>query len=271
MIQNTFHGFGVSLEEKEAKAIEFLRLFEPNAIKLNSDGYWLAFSGGKDSIVIYELAKRAGVKFKAVYNQTTIDPPELIHFIKQHYPQVEWRRPKRNFFKALQDTHGLPTRFNRWCCKEFKEHGGDGTGKIIGVRADESDRRKKTWKEVNFNKNGFILCPILWWSDQHIWQFIRSNKMPYCSLYDEGFTRIGCVGCPQANREIQFRRWPLFEKAWRTATRKYFQQRKGKLNRSGKPYFIRHFKTSDDFFNWWISDNPPPETDNEPCLGISFQ
>ena len=41
-------------------------------------GYWLAFSGGKDSIVLHRLAEMAGVKFDAHYGLTTIDPPELV-------------------------------------------------------------------------------------------------------------------------------------------------------------------------------------------------
>ena len=71
--------------DKVAIAIERFRTFEP------ADGYFLAFSGGKDSVVILDLAKRAGVKFDAHYHMTTVDPPELVHFIRKH-PEVQVER-----------------------------------------------------------------------------------------------------------------------------------------------------------------------------------
>ena len=59
-------------------AIARLQNFEP------PDGYYLAFSGGKDSVTILALAKQAGVKFDAHYHYTTCDPPELVQFIRRH-------------------------------------------------------------------------------------------------------------------------------------------------------------------------------------------
>ena len=64
-------------------AIQRLKTFEP------SEGYYLAFSGGKDSVVIKALADMAGVKYDAHYNVTSVDPPELVRFIKEKYPDVE--------------------------------------------------------------------------------------------------------------------------------------------------------------------------------------
>lgn len=68
--------------DKVQTAIDRLRAFEPK------DGYFLAFSGGKDSQCIYHLAKMAGVKFDAHYHVTSVDPPELVQFIKAQYPDV---------------------------------------------------------------------------------------------------------------------------------------------------------------------------------------
>ena len=67
------------MTDKIQKAIDRLKLFEP------ADGYFLAFSGGKDSQTIYHLAKEAGVKFEAHFHMTSIDPPEVISFVKNHY------------------------------------------------------------------------------------------------------------------------------------------------------------------------------------------
>lgn len=68
-------------------AIQRLKSFEP------PEGYFLAFSGGKDSQCIYHLAQMAGVKFDAHYHVTSVDPPELIYFIREHYPDVIWDVP----------------------------------------------------------------------------------------------------------------------------------------------------------------------------------
>ena len=68
-------------------AINRIREHEPE------EGYYLAFSGGKDSICCYHLAKMAGVKFTAYYNMTTIDPPQVTRFIRENYPDVEWNKP----------------------------------------------------------------------------------------------------------------------------------------------------------------------------------
>jgi len=77
--------------DKVEEAIERLRVFEP------PEGYFGAFSGGKDSCVIKELAGMVGVKVDWHYNVTTIDPPELIYFIRKHHSDVVWDRPEKPF------------------------------------------------------------------------------------------------------------------------------------------------------------------------------
>lgn len=74
--------------DKVEVAIKRLQLFEPEG------GYYLAFSGGKDSVVIKALADMAGVKYDAHYNVTSVDPPELVQFIRIYYPDVEWEYPR---------------------------------------------------------------------------------------------------------------------------------------------------------------------------------
>lgn len=68
--------------DKVQRAIDILRSFEP------PEGYFLAFSGGKDSQCVYHLAKMAGVKFDAHYSVTSVDPPELCRFIKKITPML---------------------------------------------------------------------------------------------------------------------------------------------------------------------------------------
>ena len=75
-----------------------------NLLKANEpkEGYHLAFSGGKDSICILQLAKMAGVKYKAYFYMTTLDPPEILKFIKTYYPEVIWLRPQTSMFKLIE-------------------------------------------------------------------------------------------------------------------------------------------------------------------------
>jgi phosphoadenosine phosphosulfate reductase len=246
------------LERKVELSIALLKAYEPMAMEFSPDGYYLAFSGGKDSIVIKQLAIMAGVKFKAWYNQTTIDPPELIYYIKEHHAEVEWNRAKICLpFMMAEKAKGPPTRLNRWCCEKYKEGGGNGMVKIIGVRAAESPRRADQWREIVPNrKKGHIVCPILYWTDDDIWGFIRQQNLPYCCLYDEGFTRLGCIGCPMsgvAGVERDFARWPRFKRLWEIAFEKYFNKWKDVPRRDGKERWLKRFADWRQMWEWWIS------------------
>lgn len=269
------------LSQKVETAIALLRHYEPLALKLNPAGYWLAYSGGKDSDVILQLAKMAGVKYQAVYNVTTLDPPELTRYIKHQHPEVRWNIPKISMLRRLvSKTNGPPTRFVRWCCEEYKEVSGKGSAKIIGVRADESARRAATWKQFlvrrSGNENDYIVCPILYWTDDDVWQFHREQNIPHCSLYDEIdavgnplFTRLGCIGCPLAGPKGQrkeFDRWPRFETAWKNAVRAYWDKWHGVPNLKGKPRWFEHFKTWENLWEWWITGTGKADAeDAEEC------
>ena len=85
-----------SLEDKIAYSTALLRKAEATALRLDPEGgFWLAFSGGKDSQCLYHIAQEAGVKFRAHMNLTSIDPPEVIRFVRENYPDVEMIRPGR--------------------------------------------------------------------------------------------------------------------------------------------------------------------------------
>ena len=108
--QLDFNGIG-----KVEKALMRLREFEPK------EGYYLAFSGGKDSVCIYDLAREAGVKFDAHFNLTTVDPPELVHFIQKQYYPVAIEKPEHSIWWTIENKYGPPRRQARWCCRELKE------------------------------------------------------------------------------------------------------------------------------------------------------
>lgn len=133
-----------SFKIKLMHSVELLRKAERIALLYDDiDGYYLAFSGGKDSQALYHVAQLAGVKFKAHMSLTSVDPPQVIRFVKRKYPDVELIKPKMSMFDKAIEIGILPTKRVRWCCAEFKEGAGAGKVTLIGVRAAESIRRAK--------------------------------------------------------------------------------------------------------------------------------
>jgi phosphoadenosine phosphosulfate reductase len=247
----------VPLPRKIEIAVETIRMYERKALELSPDGYYVAFSGGKDSIVMEKLFALSGVKYQLWYNNVTIDPPELVRFIKRQYPQCKWNNIGTPLpMMMAKKSNGPPTRLARWCCEIYKEQGGNGYLKSIGVRADESARRKGLWKTIvqdRNHKNGLILCPILYWSEADIWHFIRTNDMPYCSLYDEGFKRLGCIGCPMGgpkNQRREFGRYPRYEALWKRGFQAYWNAWKGVPRKDGEDRWIEKFNTVDQLWEW---------------------
>lgn len=249
MIAKTTQQVGLTGSGFEDIAILLLQQHEP------PDGYYLAFSGGKDSITIYDLAIRAGVKFSAHFHMTTVDPPEVLQFIRDNYPDVIWGRPKKSMFKIIVEHGTPPTRFRRYCCRELKEIGGRGRTIILGIRAAESSRRKKRkpYEESTIHKGKFFVNPILSWSDSDVWSYIRRRNLKYPSLYDTGRTRIGCILCPlqsQKGRIRDLEDYPKFGKAYLRAFKRMLEkiESKGKSNPYG-------WKTPEEVMDWWINGN----------------
>lgn len=223
-------------------AIARLRIFEP------SGGYYLAFSGGKDSVVLHDLAEQAGVKFDAHYNITGIDPPELVYFIRQHYPGVTWERPLEPIWH-LVEKKGLPRRHARFCCEYLKEHTGGGRVVATGIRRQESVRRKRRAmvETCRWMKAKMFLHPIIDWTAAEVWEYIRGEGLPYCHLYDEGFHRLGCVLCPMTTAKQTARdraRWPKIADAWFRACQRFYQR--GTVG-------SQRWASAEEMFEWWLS------------------
>lgn len=260
----------MGLEQLHLEGIDKVQ-FSIELIQANQpiDDYYLAFSGGKDSQSLYRLAQLAGVRFKAYYCQNPLDPPELRNFIKSNYPDVIFEKAPMPFWKAFE-LHGYPRRNSRWCCEYIKEWAGSGRTVLLGLRSQESrGRRKRCF--INYNDKGRtrfdkgktknVICPILLWTSNDIWTFLKREQVDYCSLYDEGasgkykgdgyFKRLGCVLCPSAgvHRIYEKERWPMIAEAWRRAGAKFWAKHENPQSRWDNP---------DDMFNWWLTDNPAP-------------
>lgn len=254
------------LRKKMILSVELLQKAEKIALNYDAEqGYFLAFSGGKDSQALYHIAQLAGVRFQGHMNLTSVDPPEVIRFVKKNYPEVELNKPGKSIFQSAVERQILPTMRVRWCCAEYKETAGAGKVTLIGIRKAESSRRAKRneveiksrkfsgdldgleeyrqeqkakrirrkSKEDGVNitnadeeqtlgcihgKESLLISPIIYWSEQDVWEFLNDVvKVPHCSLYDEGWHRIGCIGCPMSSHKqkmLENERYPHVKRNW---------------------------------------------------------
>lgn len=143
-----------SLQTKLTYSINLLRKAEKLAFRYDPEGFVLAFSGGKDSQALFHVAQLAGVHFKAQMNLTSVDPPEVIRFVRHAYPEVDMQAPERSIFSEAARKGLLPTMNIRWCCKTFKELKTPGKVTLIGIRHAESTRRAKR-NEVEITRRKF--------------------------------------------------------------------------------------------------------------------
>lgn len=259
--------------DKVQLAIKRIKTYEP------PEGYFLAFSGGKDSVVCKALCDMAGVKYDAHYNVTSVDPPELVRFVKS-FPDVHFDIPHDSDGKPVTMWNLIlqfrvpPLRTMRYCCKALKEGSGEGRFVVTGVRWAESIRRSKTRAGLeigddkrarldvddpdNQEKAMFRFCPmhhkkvlnpIIDWGDDDVWEFIKTYKVRYCSLYDEGFKRLGCIGCQMGGTKgmtRQFERYPKYREMYKkTFDKMLIEREKRGLSNVG-------WDTGEDVLRTWI-------------------
>lgn len=280
--------------EKELNAIDRLKAFEPD------DGYYLAYSGGKDSDCIKILAQLAGVKFDAVHNLTTVDAPETVWYVKSQ-PDIKIDKAYDKdgnhitMWSLLAKKLMPPTRIVRYCCSELKERGGKGRVVVTGVRWAESNNRKanngavniigkpKTTQKLaeeidadyNINKQGGLILnddndqsrrmvehcyrttkimvnPIIDWTDEDVWEFLKYYGCKSNPLYECGFKRIGCIGCPMAgkHRYNEFARYPTYKQAYIKAFNKMLDRQR----EIGKNIKMA-WQTGLDVFRWWMEED----------------
>lgn len=191
-------------EQLQRKVDRAIRLIQSAA---GDDVVEVSYSGGKDSDVILELAKMADIEYRAIYKNTTIDPPGTIKHCRDN--GVEILQPKITFFK-LVEKKGMPTRRARFCCEKLKEYKVLDKA-IQGIRRSESTARAQRYNEddpiicriYGAKKNHVsVILPILSWTDEDVAEFIQERGIKCHPLYyDEQGNfhperRLGCMGCP---------------------------------------------------------------------------
>ena len=212
------------LQKKVDFAIRLLQGAEKMAEKVGQP-VEICYSGGKDSDAILELARMSGIKYRAIYKNTTIDPPGTIAHAKAM--GVEVVEPKRNFLNIIAQ-HGYPSRRNRFCCSYLKEYKILDYA-VVGVRRDESKKRADRYQEPEICRvyskkvKARQYLPLLEWTSQDVADFINERGLKVHTLYydEQGELhperRLGCLGCPLAYRRHrieEFKHYPGFVKLY---------------------------------------------------------
>jgi phosphoadenosine phosphosulfate reductase len=254
------------IERMVSDSIAFIREHEP------PEGYFVGFSGGKDSIVTLKLVQMAGVQYEAYYSCTGIDPPEVVKFIKANYPDVKWLRPKKSFW-AWFGKNPPPIRTARWCCDKLKKDVSlhiPIKSRIMGLRAEESGSRAKRGPISYMKKSKqTIYKPIFNWLEWHIWEFIEQQELPYPVLYDEGFHRIGCVVCPfKTGSDLRLNRirYPGFYRTFEHAVRRWWNN--GAVKTPGGMIERLGINSADEYLRWWYNDKTPCTCPSNDCAGV---
>lgn len=240
------------LEKKVGQAVKLLQV----CYKAAGEPLEVAYSGGKDSDVILELAKMSGIEYRAIYKNTTIDPPGTIKHVKEN--GVEIRRPKESFF-SLMKRKGYPSRVRRFCCDVLKEY-KILDNSVIGIRRCESTKRANRYTEPTIcrkygSKKNHVnaIYPILDWSDEDELEFIEERGIKLHPLYyrEDGSIditkRLGCMCCPlkyYKKRLQEFKQHPGMVRA---------------LLRYGNEYFKSHpesktAKRYSDVFEYFVAN-----------------
>ena len=236
-------------------------------------GLYVGFSGGKDSQVLLDLVRGCNVRFLAVHNLTTIDPPENIRFIRKYYPTVLIRHPKETFLQLVR-RKGLPTVNRRYCCAILKE--GDGAGEVVltGVRADESKKRseyaetqirsrrvehalhkgKKSLDEILESqhrcvkgKDSVMVYPMLDWTELDVWNYIEFYGLPVNPCYDVSH-RVGCMFCPfTSKKELNYYEYtyPVWVDHILNAVQDYLDRNQN--------VECANFRDAREYYDWWKS------------------
>lgn len=264
-------GMRQELKEKVSLSICLLHKAEPLAYALNpKDGFYLGFSGGKDSVALLQLAKLAGINYKAVHNVTGIDAPDTIYFIKRYFPEVEFQHAKENYLE-LVEKKGLPRMNMRFCCERLKERIGAGNVVLTGVRHDESAKRAayspvEIWSRRKEHegkdkarsidtiiqnehqcikgKDRVMVYPILDWTEEDVWEFIDEYDLPINPCY-RLFCRVGCMYCPYASpAQIQAyeKMYPRYKERVMLAVRRWWAK--------SDEHMLPNPET---YYEWWKS------------------
>lgn len=215
MLNKNIHILKVLKKISETRIINFYRKY-----KNKVDCFYVAFSGGKDSIVLLDLVSSALPEgtFLVLFGDTGMEFPDTYNLVD--YIEKNCKEKNIPFYRASSDLptetswrlFGPPAKTLRWCCSVHKSapqtlklreitKNNHCTGfAMVGVREFESVTRSK-YKIFNYGKKQkgqYALHPILDWSSAEIWLFIYYKQLAINLAYKKGNSRVGCLCCPMS-------------------------------------------------------------------------
>ncbi|MBN1816747.1 MAG: phosphoadenylyl-sulfate reductase [Sedimentisphaerales bacterium] len=186
---------GLNYAQKVERSLELIRL----AWQEYKDRLVVANSLGKDSVVVWHLAKRVSPDIRGFIVTTRFKPKETVHFMNRQVAQY----PELQIFKnddSIPDTlyQSDPDR----CCDLLKVEPTrraieemDVACWVTGLRCTEG-RTRTDFKEVEERDEGLVkLNPILIWYEREVWQYLALNQVPVNPLYALGYRSLGCAPC----------------------------------------------------------------------------
>ena len=271
----------------EQKSFERLRLGEQMSKQYYNKPLIICYSGGKDSDVLIQLAINSGIDFEVLHNHTTADAPETVRHIRDTFKRLElqgikctveypmYKGKRTSMWDLIPQKMMPPTRLMRYCCSILKEKGGQNRAIATGVRWAESRARAKRgiYEDINRNKDKKIILnndnddkrllfercekqaktvvnPIIDWQEQDVWDYLKENSVSCNPLYECGFKRVGCIGCPIAgkHRYEEFRSYPKYKQMYIHAFDRMLEVRR----QNGKS---STWQESYDVFRWWMEED----------------
>ncbi len=279
------------MSDLEQTAIERLRFAAEMSLRVYKQPLVITYSGGKDSDVLLHLAGKAGIQYEVLHSLTTADAPETVWHVRDTFRRLELagvkctidahKRPDGTnvtMWNLIPRKLMPPTRPARYCCAELKEGGGKGRWIATGVRWAESQKRKsrgvmealhkskdKRLTLMNDNDESRMMMencqlkgtrtinPIIDWTESDVLDYASDEKICMNPLYECGWKRVGCIGCPMAgkHRNTQFKRYPKIKAAYIRA----FDRMLAERQKRGLPC---DWQTGEDVMHWWMEDGVLP-------------
>ena len=213
-----FHLNFMGIHDKIERAIEICKIAE-NLAKHQNMTVELRYSGGKDSDILLDIAKKSGIDFDAVFQNTTVENPITAKYIRERMKteNIKWVNPPKNFYEICKDKKMLPSIWIRFCCKPLKYNAKKNVVTLLGIRKAESKKRESLWNEFSdkkklrlpfseFSKLFDEKCkqktahfnPLFNFTNRDVKEYIRINNLQINPIYKTQ-TRCCCWLCPFAS------------------------------------------------------------------------
>lgn len=289
-------------KEKYEHSIEVLKFGAEMSEQYYGKPLLLSYSGGKDSDTLLQLALESGIKFEVQNSHTTVDAPETVYHIREVFKRlndqginayVHHARYKDGrlitMWNLIEKNKYPPTRIVRYCCDYLKEQSTPNRFIALGVREEESAKRRgrndfstrsksyenrvyrdlktaKRGKEIaedldedspnicvfikSAMQNKDLICnPIYYWTEDDVWDFLKDRGVKTNPLYDKGFRRVGCIGCPFATKREREREFLMYPK-YKTNYIRAFER----MDKTNYREAILQNASGQDVFDWWMQD-----------------